>query len=264
MLIYHEFLLTVRVQCPCQYLQPIKSRNWEVHLEFRVFGRGKDLFGDGLTFWYTRDTLRTGPVFGNEEFFSGLAVFLDTYANQNGPHGHQHPYVSAMVNNGSQKYDHDRDGTHTELAGCEAKFRGVDHPTYILIRYDNDVVTVQTDIEGKNEWKECFSVKGVRLPTGYHIGVTAATGDLSDNHDVISIKTFELEPTPGDTEDRSQIIPHATSSAPVRDHVHDPPARTSGLKIFFLVLLAIIVVVAAVIGGVWYYNEQQTKRGRFY
>lgn len=225
------------------------------------------MFGDGLAFWYARDALKTGEVFGNEEFFSGLAVFLDTYANQNGPHGHQHPYISAMVNNGSLKYDHDRDGTHTELAGCEGKFRGVDHPTFVMIRYQKETVTVQTDIEGKNEWKECFSVGGVRLPTGYYIGVTAATGDLSDNHDVISVKTFELDSTLEDgnvVEDRSKIIPSAKIHADHREHVHDPPAKTSGLKIFFFVLLAIFVVVAAVIGGFWYYNEQQTKRGRFY
>ena len=38
---------------------------------------------------------------------------------------------------------------------------------------------VSTDIEGKNEWKECFSVKGVRLPTGFYIGASAATGELA-------------------------------------------------------------------------------------
>ena len=27
-----------------------------------------------------------GPVFGNRDYFSGLGVFLDTYANQNGQH----------------------------------------------------------------------------------------------------------------------------------------------------------------------------------
>lgn len=41
------------------------------------------------------------------------------------------------------------------------------------------MLKVSTDIEGKNSWLECFSVNGVRLPTGYYFGVTAATGDLS-------------------------------------------------------------------------------------
>lgn len=46
-----------------------------------------------------------------------------------------------MVNNGSLHYDHDRDGTHTQLAGCEARFRNLDHDTYVAIRYENDKLT---------------------------------------------------------------------------------------------------------------------------
>lgn len=49
-----------------------------------------------------------------------------------------------------------------------------------------------TDIEGKNEWKNCVDISGVRLPTGYYFGATAATGDLSDNHDIISMKVYQL------------------------------------------------------------------------
>lgn len=52
---------------------------------------------------------------------------------------------------------------------------------------------MSTDIENKAAWKECFKVSGVRLPTGYHIGVSAATGQLSDNHDIMSVRLFELD-----------------------------------------------------------------------
>lgn len=51
-----------------------------------------------------------------------------------------------MVNNGSLHYDHDRDGTHTQLAGCEAKMRNVDHDTHIAIRYEYDTVTGNFEI----------------------------------------------------------------------------------------------------------------------
>ena len=52
-----------------------------------------------------------------------------------GPHNHQHPYLSAMVNNGSVAYDHDRDGTHQVVGGCELKFRNKDYETLVAIRY---------------------------------------------------------------------------------------------------------------------------------
>lgn len=31
---------------------------------------------------------------------------------------HEHPYISAEVNNGTLQYDHDSDGTHSQVAGC--------------------------------------------------------------------------------------------------------------------------------------------------
>ena len=34
------------------------------------------------------------------------------------PFQHEHPYISAQVNNGSEPYDHDSDGTHSQVAGC--------------------------------------------------------------------------------------------------------------------------------------------------
>ena len=236
-----------------------------MHVEFRVSGKGKDLYGDGLAFWYARDPLRLGPVFGNEEVFWGLGIFLDTYANQYAAHSHSHPYISAMVNNGTLKYDHDRDGTHTELAGCEAKFRGREHDTHLLIRYVGNTLTVETDVEGTGEWKSCFSASGVELPTGLHLGLSATTGELSDNHDIIAIRTYELEASEtGESEDRRHIVPSATVHAPHRDHVQDAPPRTSGLKIFFYVIFSIIGLAALVAAGLFFYQQKGAKKNRFY
>ena len=47
-----------------------------------------------------------------------------------------------MVNNGSFHYDHDRDGTHTAIDGCEAGFRLAEHDTFIAIRYERNRLMV--------------------------------------------------------------------------------------------------------------------------
>jgi lectin, mannose-binding 2 len=127
-----------------------------------------------------------------------------------------------MVNNGSLHYNNDKDGAETELAGCESQFRNKEYDTFLAVRYVNYKLTVilttiiysrfvlvrininrfdkkqkknqvSTDTENKNTWKECFSVDNVRLPTRYYLGFSAATGDLSDNHDIISVKVYQLE-----------------------------------------------------------------------
>ncbi|XP_023246014.1 vesicular integral-membrane protein VIP36 isoform X2 [Copidosoma floridanum] len=244
---------------------PCHVRNWELQVSFKVYGKGKDLFGDGLAIWYAKDPNQPGPVFGSKDYFNGLVVILDTYSNHNGEHNHQHPYISAMVNNGTLHYDHDRDGTHTQLAGCEAKFRNLEHDTYISLRYEKDTLTVSTDFSNKGAWKECFTVKEIQLPTGYYFGVTATTGDLSDNHAVVSLKLYQLD-SPDDVKDRSQIVPSAAYFESPRDHVEDPkPSSLGGIKIFFLMLIGALALIACVVIGIMLYQKhQEQSRKRFY
>lgn len=48
---------------------------------------------------------------------------------------------------------------------------------------------VMVDVDDKNEWKECIDIGGVRLPTGYFFGASAATGDLSGGSELQSSTT---------------------------------------------------------------------------
>ncbi|CEF60382.1 Legume-like lectin family and Concanavalin A-like lectin/glucanases superfamily domain and Concanavalin A-like lectin/glucanase, subgroup domain-containing protein [Strongyloides ratti] len=251
---------------------PTHARDWEVHLTFKVTGSTGSLFGDGMAFWYVKEP-QLGEVFGFKDYFHGLAVFLDTYSNHNGAHSHKHPYISAMVNNGKLHYDHDRDGTHTQLGGedtgCSAFFRNQDFDTHLLIRYVGDILSVYTDVEGEGVWQKCFSVGGVHLPTGYHFGVSAATGDLSDNHDVISIKVFEQEFQRVEKEAEiltDQIEPRAEIFTAPRDHVKDPkPSKLGWIGTIFLILIAVAFIGVVLIFGVNFWQARQLKQNkRFY
>ena len=40
---------------------PVHLRSWEMHVHFKVWSQNKkDLFGDGLAFWYTKDRMQPG------------------------------------------------------------------------------------------------------------------------------------------------------------------------------------------------------------
>lgn len=64
------------------YFQPCTSRNWALHVKLKIHGSEK-LYGDGLAIWYVKDPMVLGPVFGSKDLFSGLAVTVDTYKNDN-------------------------------------------------------------------------------------------------------------------------------------------------------------------------------------
>jgi len=244
---------------------PCMSRNWELHVTFKIHGKGNELYGDGMAIWYAKDRMELGNVFGSKDLFSGLAIILDTYSNHNGPHNHQHPYISGMVNNGTLAYDHDRDGTHTQIAGCEARFRNANYETHLSIRYLNDILSVSTDFENKGEWKSCFVVSGVELPTGYYFGLSATTGDLSDNHDLHSFKFYDLDVdfTMEQAQERLKIIPKASTFEPPRERHEDPKPGMSNAKIFFLLLFGMLAAVAITVFIISYYKEKNAKK-RFY
>ena len=62
-----------------------------------------------------------------------------------------------------------------------------------------NIFQVHLDARGKNKWTKCFEVENVILPVGYHLGLSASTGELADNHDVVMLKTYEVELMPGQT-----------------------------------------------------------------
>lgn len=63
--------------------------------------------------------------------------------------------------------------------------------------------------------------------------------------------------------ERSKLIPNAKSFQAPREHVDDPKAGVSNLKIFFLLLVGIMVVVAVTVAVITYLNERNSRK-RFY
>ncbi|KAM8733541.1 vesicular integral-membrane protein VIP36 isoform 2-T2 [Acanthopagrus schlegelii] len=251
---------------------PCYLKDWEMHVQFKVHGSGKkNLHGDGIAIWYTKDRLHAGPVFSNNAHFHGLAVFIDTYSNDDAT-DRSFPYISAMVNNGSVSYDHGKDGRSSELGGCSAEIRNREHDTYLAIRYSKGRLTIMVDVDDRNEWKECIDIGGVRLPTGYFFGASAATGDLSDNHDIISMKLYQLmvEHTPEEENlDWTKIEPSVSLLKSPKDNIDDPTGNfrstpLTGWKVFLLLLCALLgIVVCAVVGAV-VFQKRQERNKRFY
>jgi mannose-binding lectin 2 len=170
-----------------------------------------------------------------------------------------------MVNNGSVHYDHDRDGTHGQINGCHSKFRARDHDTFVIVSYIDKVLSIYTSVDGDNDWNECFTAADVYLPTGYYFGVSAATGDLADNHDIINIRVFDVDQ--GENPEWETAVPHADSAEAPREHVDDVrPAL--GHRSWFLVKvlfgLAVLLVIGGGIGYFVYAKRQEQARKRFY
>lgn len=245
---------------------PTEFKNWELHLHFKIKSvKSKKMGGDGIALWYTKDRMEKGNVFGAKNTFVGLGVFLDTFAND-WNNDHKFPQVSAMVSNGDLTFNHDKDGVDESLGSCFANIRHQDHETFLLVRYENQRLTVKTDVDDKKSWQNCFEVDGVNLPKGFFFGMSSATGDLYDNHDVISLKVYEIELSEDEAASDAEnedvvgfIKPRVDEEEGPSSSSRDQDGGGGGVFKYFLVFLALCLIVGVVI-----YFMKEDKSKRFY
>ncbi|XP_066143208.1 protein ERGIC-53 [Euwallacea fornicatus] len=184
---------------------PLVFEFWEVDVAFRISGRGR-IGADGLALWYTQNKgAYDGDVFGSSDQWNGLGIFFDSFDNDN---KHNNPYIYAVLNDGTRLFDHQNDGTTQQLAGCLRDFRNKPFPTRVRLNYHLNVLTLMFHNGMSNndqDFEMCFRVENVLLPKNGYFGVSAATGGLADDHDVIHFLTSSYS-DPGATTPDAQIL----------------------------------------------------------
>jgi len=242
---------------------PCYQRAWEIHITFKISGASRNLAADGLAFWYTEKKLSQGTVFGGSDHYKGLAIILDTY--KNGANSGAFPRISGIVNDGTNSFDHSNDGEKQSFGHCYGMLRNREYETQLRIHYKEKVLTVDTNVDNSGKWRNCFKKEGVILPTGYYFGFTAATGDLSDNHDVISIRTYQIETTDtlNDISWRNEV-PRIDNF--IMDDTVDRNDANSGegTSKKFWVLLIIAIGIICTVGYVVMQKREEANRKRFY
>ena len=168
------------------------SENFEIDVAFKITGRGR-IGADGMAFWFTDSPGFEGNVYGNRDMWTGLGIFLDSYDNDGKGNN---PFISAVINDGTMTYDHANDGGKQVLAGCQVDFRNKPFPTRLKIRYYKKELTVwfSGGLTQEPQYDQCLTHKNVELPVEKFLGVSAATGGLADDHDILSYLTHTLYP----------------------------------------------------------------------
>ena len=121
-----------------------------------------------------------------------------------------------IVNDGTKEYDHKNDGGRQGVGQCIRDFRNKPHPIRAKISYLDNVLTVfinqgLTAPDPKDPmagFELCFRADNVYLPMPGHFGISAATGGLADDHDVLAFLVHELA-RQGDESPPQDDVPEA-------------------------------------------------------
>lgn len=98
------------------------------------------------------------------------------------------------------------DGTTQAVAGCLRDFRNKPFPTRARIEYYQNILTVLFNngmTNNEQDYEMCFRAENVYLPKNGYFGISAATGGLADDHDVIHFLTNSLH-QPGQFQQQQQ------------------------------------------------------------
>ncbi|XP_063901838.1 protein ERGIC-53-like [Zophobas morio] len=142
-----------------------------------------------MAFWYTEAPLKLGPVYGGMDQWKGLAVVLDTYNNDQW--GHE-SHIIGVLNDGTKKYHEADDGLRQSFGRCDYSLRNLVKPLRLRITYKDGHLKVEVDPTHTGGFALCFEKEVNLLQNGF-FGVSAATGDLFDNHDLLALRTFNLD-----------------------------------------------------------------------
>lgn len=168
----------------------VESENFEVEIAFRITGQGR-IGADGLALWYTAQQGTLGPVFGANDFWTGMGLFFDSFDNDGQKNN---PFIALMVNDGTRQYDHQTDGSQQMLSGCQKDFRNKPFPVRVKVEYLRNVLTVQISdgMQASPRYELCLRAENILLPKNGFFGVSAATGGLADDHDITDFSVYSL------------------------------------------------------------------------
>lgn len=178
--------------------EPLETDTFSAVLQFRISGQGKKWFGDGMALWMTQRPYHTqGNNHGFTSDFVGVGIIIDTFVNPDHKGGHKD--VTIQINDGTKTLEVLQE---EKKIGCDAAFRYHEESAHfdpvfsasrLRIVVTGNKLKLDVDPKSTAEWVPCYE-GDLSFATGWlssvTLGITASTGGLADNHDVLSFHSF--------------------------------------------------------------------------
>lgn len=120
---------------------------------------------------------------------------------------------------------------------------------------------MEMQYKGDGIWTPCFDIPNIKVPAVAYLGFSAETGELSDNHDIISVETKNLyNAPPADDKGKGGIAQPANTKQ--KGKGYDPNrGQGAGWGWFFVkFLLAGLLLAGAYVALTMYRASRRSSR----
>ncbi|KAL2024406.1 hypothetical protein VTK56DRAFT_8217 [Thermocarpiscus australiensis] len=152
----------------------LQHQSWIADIEFRASGPERG--GGNLNIWLVRDgahTIGSNSIYTTGRF-EGLALVIDQHGGSGG-------MLRGFLNDGTTDYQSHHSIDALAFGHCYFAYRNLGSPTQIKLRHTETKFTVE--VAGR----PCFESDKIRLPSGYHFGITAASAENPDSFEVFKL-----------------------------------------------------------------------------
>ena len=128
--------------------EPIELPSFSSVLKFRISGRAKDFYGDGIALWFVQQGYwLEGDLHGFQESFVGVGIIFDTFKNTENLAAHRD--VTVLVNDGEKTWEM----MTKDVKGCNN----------VLARYNTERADFKVrELRMPLTFVRVFSVNGIR------------------------------------------------------------------------------------------------------
>lgn len=194
--------------------RPLNHQNWITDVEFRA--NGPERGAGNLNIWLAKDGARTvGPeslyTVGK---FEGLVLVIDQHGGSGG-------MIRGFLNDGNTDFKSHRNVDNLAFGNCMFAYRNLGRPSQVKLRHSDTKFSVEVD------GRLCFESDKIRIPQGYHFGISAASADTPDSFEVFKLVVLSEENTHahGQTQTQNQGQTHQDANqaaAPIPDSYQKP------------------------------------------
>jgi len=182
---------------------PVNSPNFSMVLKFRISGNNQKDYGDFLSLGVLTDPrYLPGNTFLHRSEFTGFFVVIQSNSSKKITSDSLRE-ISVVANDGSFS----ETKILEEMKGCSAPLRyyegrddfNILKASRLRIKYSasNKELEVEMDIRNTGKWRRCttFDLSQLNLSRNWlttaYVGLLGSTSELTDNHDVLSLKTYD-------------------------------------------------------------------------
>ena len=109
-----------------------------------------------------------------------------------------------------------------------------------------------------DEWTECFETGPIKLPQTAYLGFSAETGELSDNHDILAVNSYNLHIRQVPNRSKDTQGPRPGVAKPYNPG--GEKERGSWRWFFLKIVILVIVLVGGYVGYTMYRASRRGSR----